>query len=194
MTTKADDGQQIPDGKSVPEKETDDMDGISKFERTRRNLPHWQTPGSSYFITWDTVKRFILRPAERTIAFDAIRYWDEDRWIVYCAVIMPNHVHLIAQPLRLPGAAEPAVYPLKTLLHSVKSYSAHQINRQRERTGAVWLDERYDRILRDDEEFWQKWQYIRDNPVKSGLARVPEEYPWFYERRSIDSSQPLLPP
>jgi len=44
-----------------------------------------------------------------------------------------------------------------------------------------WEDERFDRIVRDEMEFNEKWQYIRTNPVKSGLSENPEDYPWLYE-------------
>jgi hypothetical protein len=33
-----------------------------------------------------------------------------------------------------------------------------------------------------DAEFLEKWQYIRNNPVKEGLAFAPEEYPRLYEK------------
>ena len=90
-------------------------------------------------------------------------------------------------PVKHPIAAGdvPGFWPLSVLLHSVKSYSAHEIAKARERKGSVWLDERYDRIMRDDEEFWSRWQYIRDNPVKAELAKVPEDYEWFYQQSGL---------
>jgi hypothetical protein len=36
--------------------------------------------------------------------------------------------------------------------------------------------------MRDENEFLEKWQYIRNNPVKENLSTKPEDYPWFYER------------
>ena len=36
-------------------------------------------------------------------------------------------------------------------------------------------------MVRYEGEFLEKWQYIRNNPVKAGLAIIPEEYPWLYE-------------
>jgi putative transposase len=43
-------------------------------------------------------------------------------------------------------------------------------------------DESYDRIVRDEAEFLEKWNYIRNNPIKAGLADLPENYAWLYER------------
>jgi hypothetical protein len=46
--------------------------------------------------------------------------------------------------------------------------------------GQACPDERDDRIVRDEVEFLEKWQYIMNNPVKAELAERPEEYPWLY--------------
>jgi len=37
-------------------------------------------------------------------------------------------------------------------------------------------------MVRDEAEFLEKWNYIRNNPVKAGLAAGPEDYPWFHEK------------
>jgi hypothetical protein len=65
---------------------------------------------------------------------------------------------------------------------TVKRFSNHEINKHRGGKGSIWQDERYDRIVRDDAEFLEKWNYIRHNPVKAGLAEHPEDYLWLYER------------
>jgi putative transposase len=159
--------------------------GVSSFTATRRNLPHWEDPGSVYFVTWSTIRKTCLGPEERTLTLAAIRYWDSVRWTVYSAVVMPDHVHVLVQPLRIPGTQPPAWYTLGSIIHSVKSYSAHQINRLRRQSRAVWQDEREDRIMRSEKEFWEKWQYIRDNPVKKNLSVTAEEYPWFYQQGDV---------
>jgi REP element-mobilizing transposase RayT len=152
---------------------------VQSFKITRRNLPHWQEPGRVYFITWRCRQGQILAPEERTIIIETIKYWDEVKWTVYAAVIMPDHVHALVQPL--PHNAG-GVYNLAEVIHSVKRVSVYQINRHRGGKGSLWQDERYDRIVRDEGEFLEKWQYIRNNPVKEGLAPRSEDYPWLYER------------
>jgi REP element-mobilizing transposase RayT len=74
------------------------------------------------------------------------------------------------------------VFDLGEILHSVKRHSARTINQLRGAQGSLWQDERYDRIMRDENEFLEKWNYIRNNPVKLGLADQPEKYPWLYEK------------
>jgi putative transposase len=154
---------------------------VHSFQMSRRNLPHWQEPGRVYFITWRCQGGQNLSFPERTITLEAIRYWDNSKWTVYAAVVLPDHVHLIAQPL---NKTEGGCFDLAEILHGIKRFSARTINQARGEQGSLWQDERYDRIVRDDAEFLEKWQYIRNNPVKEGLAAAPEAYPWLYERGS----------
>ena len=152
---------------------------VQSFRVTRRNLPHWQQPGRVYFITWRCKDGVVLNEKERTITLEAVRFWDNVKWNVYAAVVMPDHVHLLSQPLsRIQGAS----VDLAEIIHSVKSFSAQRISQRRGVKGTIWQDERYDRIVRDEEEFLEKWQYIRNNPLKEGLAASPEEYGWLYEK------------
>lgn len=161
------------------------MPPIRTFTTTRRNLPHWQEPGAVYFLTWRVRPGLWLEPDDRQLALDAIRFWDGRRWRVHAAVVMPDHVHVLARPLpsTADGPASPAVHNLSDILKSVKNFSANVINRRQGRGGALWQDETYDRIMRDEAEFEEKWGYIRNNPVEDGLAPTPPEYPWLYESK-----------
>ena len=40
---------------------------IKDFKATRRNLPHWQEPGSVYFITWLIRESEILAQAKKPL-------------------------------------------------------------------------------------------------------------------------------
>ena len=154
---------------------------VQSFHVTRRNLPHFQEPGRVYFLTWRCRVGQNLSPAERKIVLAALLHYNGGNWKVYAAVILPDHVHALVQPLSHP---EGGAYGLAEIIHSVKRFSVYQINRLRGTKGSLWQDERYDRIVRDEAEFLEKWNYIRNNPVKDGLAARPEEYPWLYERGS----------
>ncbi len=72
-------------------------------------------------------------------------------------------------------------------MHSIKRHSARVINQLRGKQGPLWQDERYDRIVRDENEFLEKWNYIRNNPVRLGLSDRPEDYPWLYEKDGPDT-------
>jgi putative transposase len=152
---------------------------VQSFQISRRNLPHWQEPGRVYFITWRCQTGQKLSFPERTITLEAIRYWDNIKWTVYTSVVLPDHVHILAQPLR---KTEGGWFDLAEILHSIKRFSSRKINQARGNKGSLWQDERYDRIVRDEAEFLEKWEYIRNNPLKTGLALYPEDYPWLYEK------------
>jgi REP element-mobilizing transposase RayT len=90
---------------------------------------------------------------------------------------MPNHVHLLLTPLRNPDGWP---YPLVDILQCLKSTTAHRINKLLNQNGPVWQDESLDHLLRSDESLKEKCEYIRQNPVKRGLAKRPEDYPWLW--------------
>lgn len=152
-----------------------------KLAFSRRNLPHYELSGSTYFITYRCRSGFTLNETERTVVLDNWRHWHGQRYVLHAAVIMPDHVHVLITPL---PKAEGECHTLAEILHTNKSFTAHAINKAKGRTGPVWQDERFDRIVRDEEEFWEKWRYMENNPVKAGLVAQSEEYPWWYQNPS----------
>ncbi len=156
----------------------------------RRNLPHWEIGGSTYFITF-RVKKVPLPPSGRQLVLNCCRYFDGQRYHLWCANVLPDHVHLLLTPLL---CQEGQWYPLAKILHSIKSYSALQVNKLMGRQGAFWLDESYDRIVRDEAEFLEKWQYIRTNAIKHGYCSSVEEWDGLYEASDQSTGwQPVSP-
>jgi hypothetical protein len=47
---------------------------VQGFKITKRNLPHWQEPGSVYFITWRSKDGVVLNARERSIALESVRF------------------------------------------------------------------------------------------------------------------------
>lgn len=97
-------------------------------------------------------------------------------------------------------------WDLGELAHSVKSFSAHQIVKQRNqqaasvvgpasrRSSVIWQDERYDRWMRDEDEIAEKWEYIVGNVVKAGLVGLPEQYRWLYQKTTGGTPVPPTDP
>ena len=99
----------------------------------------------------------ILRiPFVRKIVADALEYFDGERYLLHSYVIMPNHVHVLVEPFGENKIGE--------ILHSWKSFTANEINKQMGSSGAVWRRESYDRIIRDEEHYQNVLRYIADNP------------------------------
>jgi putative transposase len=144
----------------------------------KRYLPHWEIPGSVYFVTFKTIEGYKLSDLAKDITFNSIKFHDGKKYKLFTCVIMETHAHVILQPLK---ESEDNYFSLAQIMHSIKSYSSHKINRKMNLKGNIWLDENYDRIIRDDNDIFEKRQYIINNPQKAGLVENPEEYRWFFE-------------
>ena len=62
----------------------------------------------------------------------------------------------------------------------LKGMSARSVNKLLGAEGPIWQEESFDHLLRSDEGLLQKAEYIRQNPVRRGLVRIPEEYRWLW--------------
>jgi REP element-mobilizing transposase RayT len=93
---------------------------------------------------------------------DAIQYFNGRRYKLHAWCIMPNHVHVIVEPL--------VGHELSKIVHSWKSFTANQINRELNRTGQLWQHEPYDHIIRSEREYREQIEYVWNNPNKPGLT------------------------
>jgi REP element-mobilizing transposase RayT len=143
----------------------------------KRNLPHIQTEGKTFFITFCTYKRWILPESIRDLVIRHCLHDHERKVWVHGLLVMPDHVHIIITPL---VDAMGTFYSLAEILGSIKGASAHKINRTLGRKGHVWQDESFDQIFRSHENAREKVQYICENPVRKGIARGVQEYPWLW--------------
>jgi putative transposase len=146
------------------------------FRIYRRRLPHYEQPGSVYFVTFKTAEEFALSDEAKDIVFDSIKFHAEKKYKLFACVVMETHDHIILNPLEVGEAT----FSLAQILHSIKSYSANRIQRLLNKKGNVWLGENYDRIIRDDEDYQEKFNYIVNNPLKAGLVERPEDYRWLF--------------
>jgi hypothetical protein len=63
----------------------------------------------------------------------------------------------------------------------MKGASARLINLKRGRSGALWQDETWDRIIRDAEEYAGEVNYMFENHLRKGLTDDPWKWPgWWY--------------
>ena len=103
----------------------------------------------------------LRRPDAAAIVRGALEHFDGERYHLDAFVIMPNHVHAILQPL--PG------HSLANILRSCKGFTAREINKMLGRTGTLWMEESFDRIVRDFDELVLYRDYIARNPEKAHL-------------------------
>jgi putative transposase len=86
----------MPTPQEIGEKE--EM-GESGFRVRQRRLPHWELEGAVYFITFNTWEKLELSPEARQIVLEACLFFNGQRYQIFVLVVMPDHVHLLIQPL-----------------------------------------------------------------------------------------------
>ncbi len=156
---------------------------------SKSNLPHFERPWAKYMITFTTIPRRHLTPTARQIVLDAILHIrDVAKWHLYAACVMPDHVHLLVEPQVESEDAEgrPVFHRLATLLHSLKSYTVHEINHREQKKGPLWEKESFDRIIRSEADLQEKFHYICRNPWTAKIADENSDYPhvWWPEKET----------
>ncbi len=170
-----------------------------------RHLPHFDSPGARQFITYRLADAM---PAARRSEWEAFlaleddlekqrkieayldqgygechlrdpriadlvqeNLWHHDgvKYRLLAWVVMPNHVHVLGEIWSV---------PLGEILKGLKGYTAKAANKTLNRSGTLWEEDYFDRYVRDDEHYRRVVRYIENNPVKAGLVRGPEEWPW----------------
>ncbi|MGA2557560.1 MAG: alanine--tRNA ligase-related protein, partial [Verrucomicrobiota bacterium] len=156
--------------------------GVAEAKYSRRNLPHFERPWAKYMVTFSTLERRQLAPAERDIVLKSILHAHEHKQcLLYAACVMPDHVHLLFEPQieEQNEAGQPVFWSVRDILQRIKSASAHNINRLSGQTGHVWEQESLDRMIRGQSDMEEKFHYICRNPWESG-APANEDYPWLW--------------
>ena len=178
--------------------------------KSRGYLPHLYKDGCTYFVTFclaDVTKdrhlvrrilageedpnaiaesfeprpvagKCILREARTArIVEDSLLHFQGERYALSAWCVMPNHVHVVMTPND--------GHPLRRILHSWKSYTAHEINRQIGNSGPVWQEESFDHAVRDQDSFQKFLTYTEMNPVSAGFVDRPERWPFSSARFRI---------
>jgi REP element-mobilizing transposase RayT len=132
----------------------------------------FSAPGVIYFITNAAeVRGPLLRPAGRELIINGMK-WTRDHGRIWLLpyVVMDDHFHFLFM-LR-EGRT------LATIMHSLKSYTSHAINKLYRRQGPFWQPGYHDHAIRDRRDFWNHVHYTHNNPVRCGWVERPEDYAW----------------
>jgi len=90
-----------------------------------------------------------------------------DTWLLGNYLLMPDHVHLFCAPRDL----------TVTLPRWVSFWKREFSCLHLPETGQ-WQRDFWDTRLRRSENYDQKWTYIRENPVRAGLVKRVDEWPF----------------
>jgi len=128
-----------------------------------------------FFVTFNTHKRMHLLASEalhaRFILF--AREAEKREIAVGRYVIMPDHVHLFVRGRNL---------DLSRWIRSLKRTLSDIIPAK----PIHWQEGFFDHLIRQDESYAQKWEYVRFNPVRAKLVKQAEDWPYQGEIVMID--------
>lgn len=137
-----------------------------------------------YFLTACTEKRrkFLARESAVEVLVDEWRAAQERHgWVVGRYVVMPDHVHFFCTPDR-DGRS------LSDFVGAWKRWTSRRINKlvgpgtaspattAGRCSSPFWQAEFFDHLIRSDESYDQKWDYVRNNPVRAGLVKSADDW------------------
>ena len=101
--------------------------------------------------------------------FDWLETENRQEWV--CIMVMPDHVHTI---IKL-GQGQ----TLGQVLHSMKRFTAREINKHLSRTGSFWQKGYTDWGIRDETTLTKTIHYCYANPVRAGIVTSARDYPYW---------------
>jgi len=146
------------------------MDQLPKRKYLRLPLPMYANPAHVFFITIDTPHRQRLfdQPDFNRAVIAELERLAREKWCpvrIYC--LMPTHLHLVM------SAGSISVVSWIALFKQHTQYLA-----SRRGIGRLWQRSFYDHRLRPGELEANTIEYARLNPVRAGLVRHPDDWPW----------------
>ncbi|HKP02500.1 MAG TPA: transposase [Chthoniobacterales bacterium] len=126
-------------------------------------------------LTTDAVHNAFMRFSQRA--------YDENGIAVGRYVIMPDHIHLfVCGPPDFELGRWMGI--LKQCLEKAAPATASPTGRRLQKP--FWQRRFFDHVLRSEESYSQKWNYVRDNPVRAGFVTDADDWPYAGEIIVID--------
>ena len=85
-------------------------------------------------------------------------------------VLMPDHLHVFV-------ALDEECITLANWMKSLKN-TLSKILRARKISSPHWRKTFFDHVLRGSESYNEKWEYVAENPVRAGLVKQAQDWPF----------------
>lgn len=105
-----------------------------------------------------------------------MRAYDEHNIAIGRYVIMPDHLHLFV--------CGPDDFELGKWIGGLKQFLAKAVECKSDEP--IWQRGFFDHVLRSEESYALKWNYVRENPVRAALVAQCEDWPYSGEIIVID--------
>ena len=149
--------------------------------RSRGYIPHCDGAGLLQHIVFSTIgdgigikghfgERLFEKPEAAEVVEGALLHFDSERYRLLAWCVMPNHVHVVVEQMQ--------GWPMASVVHGWKSFTANKLNEVFRRTGRVWLREYFDRFMRNDDHLSTTIAYVERNPVAAGYVKRPGDWRW----------------
>jgi REP element-mobilizing transposase RayT len=136
-------------------------------QRLPHTIPQWVAEGSWFFITINCESRgknqLYLPDVGRQVLAAVVHNHEKFIWHCRLCLLMPDHLHAIISFPREPG--------MKTVMMDWKRFLATKHN-------VPWQRDFFDHRLRDEHQLDEKMSYVLMNPIRKGLCKRPEDWPW----------------
>jgi REP element-mobilizing transposase RayT len=137
----------------------------------QHEAPHWVREWEPYFVTICCIPRgknqLCVSPLAEEILESVKEGVRRQIWSVDLVLLMPDHLHGIFHFNPAPG--------LKIIVANWKKLVAR-------RWKVEWQRDFFDHRLRNDREYSKKFAYVRNNPVRAGLAESVFLWPYQWPR------------
>ena len=121
------------------------------------------------FCTHQRRRIFVVPAAVELVLCEIRRAARAEQFAILAYCFMPDHVHLIVQAI---GEAA----DLKRFTTRAKQFSGYA--HAKPGGNRLWQRYLYEHVLRDDETTTPAVRYVLTNPVRAGLVRRPQDYPF----------------
>ena len=105
-----------------------------------------------------------------------------DKWIVGQYVIMPDHIHFFCSPATNPpyDFQKWIIYwkRLTTQIAARADARPPVAARADARPPRLWQSGCWDTQIRTGSQYKEKWEYVRNNPVRKGLVVHADDWPY----------------
>ena len=102
-----------------------------------------------------------------------------DQWRILSAIVMPDHLHVLAAPTdRNASVSDFAKWFKRWFNETYRTSNCRPSVSDGAPMAWLWQEGCFDRLLRSDESLSDKWEYLRQNPVRGGFVEHPDDWPY----------------